>query len=523
MLSLDKSMRTVTRDLFRDLVTSPLERETEIEFKLGDETSTDAADEIWADETEDVHEDYVRIKRKLMQANEIVSIQSTKYVYIGRDMGWNILSSAVTSKKICSLAALYAPVNFAMAADPIIEALRYASVPSVALPLTITQGDTRCSFVTTLQLDGRTLVTFDLVRPLNKKSHGNDRGHNSKITYCICPLRYSAKISKLVIPERINFVNGGYLVEWIYRTFKESTETILWILGDIMADFGNKRLFILYGPGNVGKTTVVNIISMLSSYSRVTIESRYIAKRRGNSRSFGNSLPENVKAKLASTRLALIGDLEITDVNEELNMQTVKECTGGDEGDYGKVSVTCIATTNSLFTYPVTADYTRPDRVRRVVVVPTVSSREGPDDNFNEPSDDQKRMLCSLALQARLKYDIKPPLTTISLLMTLFQEKFKYALSILVIDSAASGVECYIATRVLCHKFNISEEEMQRCLAVVGCNCCNIVYGIRVIANVTLKHNSKVYKEVNKGTSSATSSQRSRPAVEELDMLLSYT
>ena len=519
MLSPDRSMRTVARDIFQDAATSALDGSLEVEFNLGLEGSSNGYDE---EEEEEGDADYLKVKKKLLKDNEIVSIQSTKYIYIGKDMGWNILSSSVASKKVCDIGNLYAPVNFATAAEPIIEGLKYASTPTVALPLTITQGDTRCSFVTSLQYNGRTVVTFNLVKSLNHRYAGDTKGYRSKITYCVCPLKYSARVSRIVIPERIELTNGGYLVDWIYRTFKESTETILWILGDIMADFGNKRLFILYGPGNVGKTTVVNIISMLASYNKVAIESRYIAKKRGNSRSYGNSLPDSIKAKLACTRLALIGDLEINDADEELNMQTVKECTGGDEGNHGKVSVTCIATSNSLFTYPVTADYTRPDRVRRVVVVPTVSSREGSDDNFTDPSDDQKRVLCCLALKVRLKYDMRPPLTTISLLMTLFQEKFKYALSVLVIDNNASGVECYAATRVLCYKFNISEEEMQKCLAVVGCNCCRIMCGIRVIANITLKHNAKIYKEVTRSTNSSSSSQYSRPAIKERDMMSTY-
>ncbi len=35
-----------------------------------------------------------------------------------------------------------------------------------------------------------------------------------------------------------------------------------------MADFGTKRLFMLYGPGGVGKTSVVNIIA---SYLAVAV------------------------------------------------------------------------------------------------------------------------------------------------------------------------------------------------------------------------------------------------------------
>ena len=38
-------------------------------------------------------------------------------------------------------------------------------------------------------------------------------------------------------------------------------KTIMWMLGDMHTDFGNKRMFILYGPGGVGKSSVVNILA----------------------------------------------------------------------------------------------------------------------------------------------------------------------------------------------------------------------------------------------------------------------
>jgi hypothetical protein len=65
----------------------------------------------------------------------------------------------------------------------------------------------------------------------------------------------------------------------------------------------------------------------------------------------------------------------------------------------------------------------------------------------------------------------------------------------LIIDPNASIVECYVATRVLCVKFNIYESDMQDCLSTVGCKCTKTLSGVLVIANITLRHGVKIYVE----------------------------
>ena len=52
-----------------------------------------------------------------------------------------------------------------------------------------------------------------------------------------------------------------------------------------------------------------------------------------------------------------------------------------------------------------------------------------------------------------------------------FQAKFFYALSIVWIDEKATLVENYVATRLLCYKFRISEDNMIECLNTIGCKC----------------------------------------------------
>jgi phage/plasmid-associated DNA primase len=41
---------------------------------------------------------------------------------------------------------------------------------------------------------------------------------------------------------------------WLHGVFGDNITSLLWALGDMLYDSSNKRLFILYGPGGVGKS-----------------------------------------------------------------------------------------------------------------------------------------------------------------------------------------------------------------------------------------------------------------------------
>jgi hypothetical protein len=145
-----------------------------------------------------------------------------------------------------------------------------------------------------------------------------------------------------VIPRSLNLDTRGSLCKWMYDVFEDNSEAVLWAIGDMLADYGTKWMFIFYGPGGVGKTSVVNIICSRGSNMLVEIPGRFMAKKVTVARSYGNSLPDDIKAKLPNTRLALVGDVEVTSDDEHINVQTVKELTGSDEGSHGRVSVTII-------------------------------------------------------------------------------------------------------------------------------------------------------------------------------------
>ena len=80
--------------------------------------------------------------------------------------------------------------------------------------------------------------------------------------------------------------------------------------------------------------------------------------------------------RAASTRLVSLGDVEARE-GDEFNMQHVKVLTGGDEFNGIKVHTTLVMTLNKLFHYRDLSTFILPDRLRRVVVVPTVEERIG--------------------------------------------------------------------------------------------------------------------------------------------------
>ena len=438
------------------------------------------------------------IREALMERGRLVSMDGTKYMYISEDMGWVPITSGVARKEICKMEDIYAPVNYIIATDPIVEGLISSESPPVIYGPTFCQGAIRCNFATQARdSEGRTTV-LSLAPALPHNVHYTDAdikgAYTAKMTNCTCPMQFKRFLKTIKIPRALNMHKKGYLCRWIHDVFEESAEAILWIIGDIMANYGNKRMFMLYGPANTGKSTVVNIITSLVSFSPVNLIPMLLAKDGNSRRSYGNTIPAKFVAELASTRLVLSGDLEVTDASEHLNMQTIKEITGGDQGPNGCISVTILTCVNKLFTYEFMEDFTASDRTRRVNVIPTVHRRKCRNEHPRESTDQEKSELVSLALATRYRYD-RPLLTTLAVLMTLFQAKFNYALSIVCIDDDTTVVENYVATRVLCYKFNIHEGKMMECLRTIGCKCTKTFIDVPVIANICLKHKAKVYRE----------------------------
>ena len=142
-------------------------------------------------------------------------------------------------------------------------------------------------------------------------------------------------------------------------------------VGDTIADFGNKRMYILKGPGGIVKSSVINIINAALGGMPCNLDSTLALSNKKMIYKSCVSLDKCNLLKIASKCLVLLSDLDITP-DVKIDMQTVKVLTGGNTTEGIKLSTTVICSMNKLPHYDKMSDYTRADRVRRIVVVPTI-------------------------------------------------------------------------------------------------------------------------------------------------------
>jgi len=465
-------------------------------FSVGDEDEIEKA-QVDLEAQSDIR---VRIMKEYLKDNQCAAyIMSEKYMYVGEEVGWVPFTSMSAARRICDVCGIMAFTKFMDGARPVVIGLQNWTPPVIVLGPTVCQGKIRCHIhKRTVDENGRmTSVTLHPATPLNIPPEDiNQRTlYTAKGSFCTSSTRVERLLRTIKTESDVDITKRGYLCQRIFQVFGENTKTILWLIGDMLVDFGTKRLFMLYGPGGIGKSAVVTIIRNCASNLIEDIPGRYMARSSKATRNYGNSLDTDRKASLSNVRLALIGDVELTNDDEHLNMQTVKEITGGDETSHGRVSCTAVMSLNKLFNYEFMSEYTRSDRVRRVVVVPTLTHRQNRDSSQKPASENDKMMLIATCIGIRLKYDGKPPLTTTALIMTLFQTKYSFVFHLVEIDSDSSIVENYVATRLLCHKFNINEGIMQQCLRTVGSDCCKILAGVYVIGNIRTRFKTPIYRE----------------------------
>jgi hypothetical protein len=425
--------------------------------------------------------------KTLAMNQSIVSINGTLHFYTGDEGGWYPLRSVVTMKCLGKELGLYAPVNFATAVEPYITLVEAMPWPTVIMTNTFTQGRLRYRY----QIDVKTgIVVFS-------PNQIGDGEPNAKNTLCSIPVSNVNPILRFNIMYKTVRARRTGGVGWIYRVFGESMITVLWAIGDMLYDSTNKRLFILYGPGGVGKSTVVNIIGAIIGGTIPTLGSQFITV---NPKSYSRCvLHKSQVTAAASSRLINIPDVDVRK-GDELNMQSIKSITGGDEVDGMKVSTTLLMTVNNLFRHDDQKEYTKPDRVRRVVVIPTVSRRCGSDSESIPVHQSSIDELVQFAIRARIKHR-RPPLQPDALLATLFQDNYKEALELVYIDHDAALWECMTATSLLCWRFGVDLSVMSHCLEVVGCSCCVVCGHSYFIAHIKPLHGHPIHHLFAQSTS----------------------
>lgn len=400
--------------------------------------------------------------RALMVADVILNIGGTIHFYTGAEGGWYSLRSTVTLSLLARKLDLYAPVNFAIAAEPFVNIIESVSWPAVVLSSTFTQGRLRYAYT----LDDETQV----VNFAPNVVFG--REPNAKNTLCSIPVTNVNPILQFNLKFSIVRARKSGAVSWLHRVFGDNINTILWALGDMLYDSNNKRMFILYGPGGVGKSTVATIMNAVIGGTIPTLNSELAAI---NPRSFRRDvLSKKHLDKTASTRLISLGDVEPRH-GDILHMQNIKVLTGGDEVDGMIVHTTLIMTANKLFHYDDLNQFVQPDRLRRVVVIPSVEERDGVNADIPPIHQDILDELVQYAVRTRIMQK-RPPVKVDALLASLFQSSCIEASEVVCIDEEAALYECMTATMLLCWRFGLEVGQVSKCLKWVGC-CCAVESG----------------------------------------------
>lgn len=185
--------------------------------------------------------------RNLAATESILNIDHTIHFYRGNEGGWYQLRSTVTLDMLARDLKLYAPVNYATAVEPYVMIIESIPWPVVMF----TQGRLRYRYT----ID----VTNGFVNFIPNVIIGLE--DTAESTLCSIPVSIVNPILQFNIRCSSARAHRDGAIGWLHRVFGNNTTTILWALGDMLYDCNNKRIFILYGPGGVGKSTVANIIN----------------------------------------------------------------------------------------------------------------------------------------------------------------------------------------------------------------------------------------------------------------------
>jgi hypothetical protein len=245
--------------------------------------------------------------RRLTVESLILNINGTIHFYTGVESGWYPLRSTITMSMLCKELRLYTPVNFAMAVEPFVVQVESMPWPTVVVANTFTQGRLRYRYG--IDTDSG-VVNF----VPNKVSEGPPTAKN---TLCSIPVSNINPVLRFNLSYSSVRASRMGAMRCLYEVFGDNITTLLWAFGDMLYDSSNKCLFILYGPGGVGKSTVANILGGVIGGAVPTIASHNMTL---NPKSFNRyNIGASQLITAASSRLINVPDVEAK-VGDELHM-----------------------------------------------------------------------------------------------------------------------------------------------------------------------------------------------------------
>jgi hypothetical protein len=407
----------------------------------------------------------------LIDSEYLYKINGSLCLFIPAANGWMPLKSSVALRIIADMTGgTNASVNYSIAAEPALALIKRHMWPTADVDSTFTQGRCRYYFK---HCESSNHIMF---YPVDNKKANKSIPYRS---YCVIPTSIPRAVLKLPADIQYYIAHENTALKWVIDLFGINTLTALWSIGDSLCDFGNKRMFVVYGPGGIGKSAIAKIFKELvgqtyDGQNNLIIESPKTFSKQ--------DISPQVLLGCASARMVFFSDFEVKP-GEDFNMRTIKSLTGGDMAQDVAVSVTVMGTTNRLPTNNVAALHLTADRIRRTVIIPTVSKRNMADVSTLPIDVVSLNQLAYVSMVTRIKYD-KPPLTVSALLYTLFLGRITEALQIVCEDRDASRMECVSGTVLLRWYFGIDMTDMDGSLCRVGSDCTINAWGGHYIARI---------------------------------------
>lgn len=438
-------------------------------------------------------EEVDRQVRMVTRQYPVENIRDIAHMYISRSMGWVPVQSECGMKSIVDALNLHAPVHYATAARPIATNILRQFWPSRAHVDTVTMGKIRYKWKTYRSETGVMWAAFE---PACEP--GDDV--SAKTTRCVSPVPLPFALSRVLLPYRIESSRHLGPVRWIRDVFGANYTTVLWLIGDIMSDQGQRRLWILYGPGGVGKSTVVSLIVRLLGSGVYTIAPQKLILT-GRGTSWTEHLQQTDMLGMASCRVVVANNVDVDDnINSQrLNAQSIKCITGG------RVQCNILACMNTLVANTSPGTYARPENLRRIVVVPTVNERTTTDRTSTPTSEDDVKELLAASVATRLYYE-RPPMEINALIATIFQGLHHDVWTFIRQDNHVSLQDAVYTNAMLCARYGMSMSALSASLRYMGGDHIFMYNGCRFIGNIVVISGRSIRRNTEQADARSTGS-----------------
>jgi energy-coupling factor transporter ATP-binding protein EcfA2 len=392
-------------------------------------------DEGWCDQLTgaEVPTAFTDLNDSLISRSLVCRIRGDVYLYSSASNHWEPLYSKEAMVQIVSIIqAKNVSVNYEKAVSPFINYLVKKATDADSYPTSICLGTWRLRPERPKEGDSGSLVLQPVTGLLPQVLDSDVRISG----VCCRPLTFRKK------PSSWSEAGCDIVRDHILRLFPNDKDMLClqWIVGACLMDPVRRSTFVLlYGPGGNGKSTVIRALASTLRGASAAIPEQHITSKT-------SGLHSDVIEPIVSKRLLYCGDVDLK--NHDLNLGFVRSATGQDtvSTPLGVTSVCCsvVLGSNSLPSYKVQKDWLTAAIMRRVIVLPmfvnamSITAPELPD------SEDAYITFALRCVHTKMAYEY-PPISTVSVMMTLFGIEWGSYSHLFTIDDPPSSKDKEVA------------------------------------------------------------------------------